>query len=408
MLKRIFTIISIGLVVTGFAQTQNFWTKKNDFGALKRERASAFSVNGKGYVGMGVDTNEVVHKDLWEYDYLTDAWTQKASLPGSVRRDAIGLAIDNFGYIGLGIDSAEAFQGNALADFWQYNPATNTWTQKANYPGAGGLGIYFATAFSLDHKGFVCCGKIGSDNYSNEVWEYKPFSDTWAQRGNFPAGDRYQLSSFVVNGVAFVGLGADYNTYRKDMWEYNAGSDVWTQKANFAGGERGSASTFTLGQRGFVCLGADGGLKNDLWEYNPFQDSWTARASYDGSARKTAIAFTVNGKAYVGTGNGYSGKKGSMYEYTPMLILGVNETENATAISVYPNPVADHFTIEQNSTDISNYELISLDGKLLMNIAATNENSIRAERNEIAAGCYLLLAKDENGQTLGTQKMIFR
>lgn len=407
-MKRILTLISLGFALGGFAQTQNFWTKKNDFGALKRERAIAFSINGKGYAGMGVDTNETVHNDLWEYDQLADVWTQKASLPGSVRRDAVGLAIDNKGYVGMGIDSAEAFLGTVLNDFWEYNPATNSWTQKANYPAGTGIGVYFATAFCLDHKAFVCCGKVASDNYLDEVWEYKPYSDTWAKRSDFPGGARYQLSSFVVNNVAYVGLGADYNIYRKDIWQYNAGSDTWTQKADLAGGERGSASTFTLGERGFVCLGVDGGLKTDLWEYNPFLDTWTARASYDGSARKTAIAFTLNGKAYVGTGDGYSGKKASMYEYTPMLILGMEEEFTAGSIAVYPNPVTSHFTIQQETGTEFAYSLMSLDGKLILDIPANSNTLTEVERNEIPAGVYLLLARNKNSLVCASQKLIFR
>ena len=126
-------IVYLFLVLSPFvaqSQTQNFWTKKNDFTGLKRTRAASFVVENHGYVSGGVDTSETVLNDLWQYDPVMDTWAQMASLPGSVRRDAIAFSIGTKGYLGTGIDSSEAQSGNTLADFYEYNPTTNTWTQK--------------------------------------------------------------------------------------------------------------------------------------------------------------------------------------------------------------------------------------------------------------------------------------
>jgi len=407
-MKKLSIAFLLSITVVCGAQTNNFWTKKNDFAGFKRERAVGFAINGKGYLGTGIDTTETVKNDWWEYDAALDVWTQKASLPGSVRRNAVGFPIGNKGYVGTGIDSTESFVGTVLKDFWEYNPLTNTWTQKADYPGGLGTGVYFATGFELDSKGFVVCGKTGDDAYIDDVWEYKPLTNTWLKRADFPGGQRYQLSSFVVNGSAYVGLGADYNTYLRDIWEYQAATDTWIRQADFAGGDRGAATTFVINQRAFVCLGVDGGLKNDLWEYDPFLDTWTARASYDGSARKGAIGFTINDKGYVGTGDGYSGKKASMYEYTPPAIVGIEEQAASASIRVYPNPVIDHFTIDQNNVAANTYAIYSLDGKQVAAIAATQESEQRVERGELASGIYLLVAIDENGMSTGTQKLILQ
>lgn len=407
-MRKILTILFLSLFVAAFSQTNNFWTKKSDFGAFKRERAVGFAINGKGYVGTGIDTTETVQRDWWEYDAVLDTWTQKANLPGSVRRNAVGFPIGNKGYVGMGIDSTEAFTGTILSDFWEYNPQTNTWTQKASYPGYGGGGVYFATGFELDNKGFVCCGKVGADLYIDEFWEYKPLSDTWIQRSDFPGGERYQLCSFVVNGKAYVGLGAEYNTYLRDIWEYQTATDTWIRKADFAGGDRGSVTTFVISQRAFVCLGVDGGLKKDLWEYDPFLDTWTARASFDGSERKGAVGFAINGKGYAGTGDGYNGKKASFYEYTPVAVVGVADYESSESIDVFPNPVNDHFTIQSVNNDVQSYNIVTLDGKVVENIPLNGTATIRVEREEIASGVYLLIGNDREGNMIATQKIIFR
>jgi hypothetical protein len=43
------------------------------------------------------------HKnDFWEYDPATNAWTQKANFAGLARETPVGFAIGNKGYIGCG------------------------------------------------------------------------------------------------------------------------------------------------------------------------------------------------------------------------------------------------------------------------------------------------------------------
>src|SRR6185369_4861796 len=75
-------------------------------------------------------------------------WVQKQSLyiTALPRTDAVGFSIGNKGYIGLGSNQK---------DFWEFDPVTNVWTQKANYPGAANSG---AVGFSIGSKGFVGTG----------------------------------------------------------------------------------------------------------------------------------------------------------------------------------------------------------------------------------------------------------
>src|SRR5688500_16380638 len=154
MMKKIILGL-FALVTTVVNAQQNVWTKKMNFGGLKRERAVSFAIGNYGYVGTGEDTVNMTHNDLWQYDPSLDVWTQKANLPGPCRRNAVGFAIGNKGYIGTGIDSSESFAGVKLADFWEYDPTGNSWTAKANYPGGSGAGVYYAAGFSTDTKGYI-------------------------------------------------------------------------------------------------------------------------------------------------------------------------------------------------------------------------------------------------------------
>lgn len=390
-MRKILTILCLFAFGIGFAQTHNFWTKKSDFSGLKRERAVAFTANNFAFVGTGIDTAEKVLNDFWKYDAISDTWEQVANLPGSIRRNAVAFSIDDIGYVGTGMDSAVASVAgsNVLSDFWAYDPNLNTWTQKADFPGSGGNGVYFATGFAIDSKGYICCGKRGPNDYTDELWEYKPSIDQWAQLPNFPGGVRYQLSSFSIGFSAYVGLGTDQDLYRNDIWKFDATVNQWTQMSNFPASERASSTTFTIGERGYICMGTNGGMLDDLWEYNPEIDLWSVKANYGGSARKNAVAFTLYDKGYVGTGKGYSGKKMSFHEYTPSDILSIDNTDDFT-LSIYPNPCTDVITV-QASSPITKVEVISSNGKLCK---SSSNQSVYV--SDLEPGVYMLHVWHEN------------
>lgn len=386
-----------------FQAQYNSWNKLNDVGMGKRERATGFSVMGKGYLFGGQDTAEVIRKDLWSYDPTSDTWSQKADLPGSARRDAVSFVIGNYAYVGTGMDSVSAPVGNILKDFWRYNPLTNAWTAIADFPGMGGGGVYFSTGFSVEGKGYICGGKIAAATYSNQLWEYKPSNDQWIQRAPFPGSIRYQMCSFVVGAKAFVGMGTDQNIFKKDMYCYNPGSNQWTPIAPFPAYERGGASTFSLEDKGFVCLGNNGGLLGDLIEYNPKTDSWTLRAAYGGSERKSAISFVIGNKAYVGTGSGYSGKKASFYEYSPCNYAGLAEFE--AKVHIYPNPTAQQIQINNLPSFCEKIQLYSLAGILLEELEAKQQMQLSIDLAQYNNGTYLLRFTTTDGQVF-TKKIM--
>ena len=72
-----------------------------------------FSIGNKGYIGTG----NFFTKDFWEWDQATNTWTQKADFGGFPRELAVGFSIGNKGYIGTGWDGSSLKQ-----DFWEYDP----------------------------------------------------------------------------------------------------------------------------------------------------------------------------------------------------------------------------------------------------------------------------------------------
>ncbi len=274
---------------------------------LNRPLAMAFTASG----GMLIDDDfnyrirEVVPSDTSSDTSSCNLWTQKASLPASVRTSATGFSIGHYGFIGTGQTSASVFTN----DFWRWNQDSNTWTQVANYAGAGEYGN---TSFVINGKGYTCLGWTGSSN-ANDLWEYDTISNTWTQKASFPGAARYGAFAFVIGTKAYVGCGEpNGQPYDQDVWVYDALADTWTQVADFPGGNRSGLCAFALNGYGYAGCGGNGLGTNysDLYQYNPGTNTWVSVASIPVSGVQLGgpISFVINSLAYVGTGRSGSGQ----------------------------------------------------------------------------------------------------
>jgi len=129
--------------------------------------AVGYSISGKGYVGTGRywdGGSAINYRDFWEYDPSSNTWTQKADLTGSDRWLAVAFPIGTRGYVGTGISSAP------LGDFWEYDPQTDGWTSKATF---GGTARYSAVGFSIGNEGYVGTG-IDVLGRRRDFWRYRP------------------------------------------------------------------------------------------------------------------------------------------------------------------------------------------------------------------------------------------
>ena len=398
-------LLTFTLILSHFGYSQgNTWEKIGDWPGLKRTRAVAFAIGDYGYAGTGVDTAEKTHNDWWKYDPTIDTWTQVSDVPGSVRRNAVSFVIGENGYVGTGIDTNVSDFGIKQSDFYVYNPDANIWSPIASYPGGGGLGVYQATGFAVGNSGFVACGKIGPDNYLEELWEYQQSTNTWIARPPFPGGDRHQLSSFALENKGYVGMGTDHDLYRKDWWQYNPTTFSWTEVSSLPGTERSSATTFVLGSRAYVVFGSDGGVMKECWEYNPFSDSWNVKANYGGSARKYGVAFSIGDTAYAGLGQGFTGKKQSWYKYIPAGPLEIGE-EEPFSMTVFPNPVTEASLVSLSHQTQSGFLTIhDLSGRMVFN-TVFESNNISLSGTHLESGQYVLSIADRQANYLGSTKI---
>src|SRR5439155_94870 len=204
----IFAILLAGGLSNSHAQ--DTWTQKADFGGTARFYPVGFFIGSKGYIGTGADCGGFLHSDFWEFDPSTNAWIQKAGMIESWAR--AGFSIGTKGYIGTGNDSS-----GRTNDFWEYNPTSNTWTQKANF---GGTARHSALGFSIGSKGYIGTG-YDDVNFYKDFWEYDPATNAWTQKADFGGAARYWATGFSIGSKGYIGTGYDVNgTCVKDFWEY--------------------------------------------------------------------------------------------------------------------------------------------------------------------------------------------
>lgn len=308
--------------------SSNTWTKKADFGGLARTNAVGFNIGTKGYIGIGKGTS--YYKDFWEYDPSTNTWTQKTDFGGTVRSYAVGFCIANKGYIGTG--SYIGFQGDVshYKDFWEYDPTTNTWIQKADF---GGSARDKAVSFSIGNKGYIGTGGYISSNeiksFYKDFWQYDPVSDIWVQKADFGGEGRSGAVSFTINNSGYCGSGLPFEN--TDFWKYDVVENAWLKKANFGGSTRLGAVGFSIGNKGYIGGGAStGGEKKDFWEFDPILNTWTQKADIGGFERQHAVGFSIGDKGYLGTG--YASEFPETYlndfwEYDPLSNIWEQKTD---------------------------------------------------------------------------------
>lgn len=281
------------------------WVEGSSFDGDSRSGAASFTIGDKGYLVGGYDGDDYL-SDTWEYNSEDDYWIEKATedgseFPGDARTGAVGFTIDGKGYVGTGYNGSDE-----LLDFYEYDPETDSWSQKADFIGSA---RYSAIGFSINGKGYIGTGYDGSEQ--KDFYEYDPTTDTWEQIYGFGGEKRREGSAFVIDDIAYIGFGLHNGSYEDDFYSFD-GTD-FTQ-LNEPEDEDEDAfvvshnTAFSLDGKGYIATGISSSITSQAWEYTPSTDSWTQIPNFEGTSRQDANAFSFDSKALV-----LMGRSGSSY-----------------------------------------------------------------------------------------------
>lgn len=263
----------VGLGSDGLEYRRDFWRYDNvngwqsiaTYGGDGRIGAAAFVVNNVGYVGTGESESGggTTLTDFWRYDYKTNQWKEIAEFTGFSRKDAVAFSLKGKGYIGLGKDNTN------LTDFYEYTPSTDKWEPANSFTGSARSN---ATAFVIrDSKAYVGLGE-DQNGARADFYEFNPDDESWTTITSLPGGERYDALSFVVGTDSYEGYiisGTDGTTEYKDVWRYDAKEQQWEKVSEFTGVFRLKPIAFSLQDRAYFGLGKADEILNDFWMYLP-------------------------------------------------------------------------------------------------------------------------------------------
>ncbi len=285
-------VLVLGLVTVSLA-AEDTWTSKADMPVATSLHAAGV-VDGKIYVIGGTD-NLFGWADYWAtvlvYDPATDTWTEKADMPTGRARLSTSVVDGKIYAIG-----GSPRRDSEVSTVEMYDPATDTWTMKADMPRARN----WHTSSVVNGKIYVIGGKIyPSETMVSTVEEYDPATDTWTRKTEMPTA-RGMHSASVVYGKIYVigGVTGNFGPWVSTMEEYDPVTDTWTKKADMPTAKT-THSSGALNGKIYVTGGANnwGYCLSMVEVYEPATDTWTKGLDMP-TARGCFSMSVVNGKIY--------------------------------------------------------------------------------------------------------------
>jgi len=365
----------------------NYWSRKADFGSFGRHRGVAIGLGNRVYAGTGHlngDGSDEWYAEWWAYDPATNSWAQKADYIGNNSngdQDLTAIAIDGKAYVGMGQWSN--------ATHFCYDPTTNIWTQLSNAPGD-----WFTNTdpFVIDGKGYYPSYLSATDS----LYMYDPAFDSWSVVCAMPSNVGHRNGTFVVDGKGYYKIGFSF-------YEFDPSISAWTAKANFPG--TAPNNNIGLSQNGYgYYIGGYlgwGDMYPEVWRYNPSLDLWEELPDYPFAKRRWAVKAKIGDRCYMGLGtNGTN--FGDFWEFDQFASA---EEFSIEQFKAYPSPAIDYINFK--SEVLQHFEIVMYDmtGQQVGR-AATENGEMKFNRNGLPSGTYLYQVV-RHGNVLHSDKVVF-
>ena len=247
------------------------WTAIKDFPLEKYLFGRAETVNGKIYIFGGVEnfgSNYKAIDAMIEYDPATDTYTQKTPIPKTQGMPGSAVLNDNIYVIAGNGNTASVY----LTDVQVYDPATDSWFSNTDYP----RDVVYIGATAVGDK-IVCMGGFNvnyspsryiADTYIGELvdgaLEWTKGADAGVGPVIFPAAGGHDGKAYFVGGrpAADGNLPATQRGYA-----YDIASDTWEALEMKPTGVQGLSQTPVIdGNMYFVGGSNRNGVAEDVVE----------------------------------------------------------------------------------------------------------------------------------------------
>lgn len=373
------------------------WTNKQPIPQAQSGRGGAcyFTLNDQLYVlGGYVGFTSGYNADMYAFNPGTNTWTAKTSPTNANRTGGAACTLNGKGYVALGVSAYLSASTTPIymKDMNSYDATSNTWATKAAFPDSGRI---FAASFVLNNKLYVAGGATQSA-VSNQLWQYDPVADSWIQKANLPVAlESAKGFASATKGYIVGGLNASAVATNK-TYEYDPSTDSWTAKADMPLAIQGG-TTFVIGSMAYYALGSDKDLGQTgaqfptaIYQYNMTTNSWsTTSYQFPSAGRMWTVSGVLSGKAYMGCG--YKFQSGEfaykdLYElsFAPNGVASWSEEPEAL---VYPNPCVNQIVLRTNDA-IDQVQILNTNGEVMLKINVSNTNTL--DVSKLTPGWYTL------------------
>ena len=318
------------------------WTRKADM-PTARSCFSTGVVDGKIFaIGGRLQLEWEEYGDLSlstveMYDLETDTWERRADMPTA--RAAVSVSVVDGKIYAIGGAEKKKYQVprgfgvevKELSTVEMYDPATDTWTQKADMPTPRET-----STCVVDGKIYAIGGAASTNYKKNKPWRlatvevYDPATDTWAKVRDMNHARAYAALS-VVNGEIYAMGGTGWpwiqgqpGPYLSSVEVFNPKTNQWQEKMGMAAPKTEHTASVINGKiyvmGGFVQEGKESKSKflSTVEIYDPTTDRWTQDPDMliGKSGHETEV---IDGQIYIFGGDslGVNGPLTSVEVYDP-------------------------------------------------------------------------------------------
>lgn len=278
------------------------FSKAGEFPIQGRTGAFSFTIADKIYMGTGFGSNATYYGDFWEYNPNTDIWAEKAPFPLGPFIGGEVMAYKGKGYVFAG--GVLNCQLNSPCDHiyysavHAYDPVSDTWEKVAELPNLKGMD--YGTIKVEGDRAFLF---LDMRTYEINLADFQYIQKSGPQApivfsANFRIGSKVYFVCPMDNGLG-----------TKSVYSYDLLTDHWETLADFPGIKRYSAVGFSHDGFGYILGGKESDYSGEdrqfkeIWQFNPADKSWKEVGEYPGNAFTGQVLEVLGNDIFVGFGD---------------------------------------------------------------------------------------------------------
>ena len=243
----------------------------------KRTEVAAAALDGKIYVvggfekpSLGNVMNFAITRSVEMYDPATDQWTSKAPLPIGLHHVGIGV-VDGRLYVIGGYAQSAFSVWKPMATVYVYDPAADSWTERAPLPTARG-----ALSVTVHDGKLYAIGGFDRKANNAQVEVYDPAQNEWTTAASLPTPRDHLATATVAGKIYAIGgrTNGDYSQNLTVVEKYDPLTDRWKRASDLPTARSGITAA-VVEDRIYV-FGGEGtvGTFNKNEAYDPESDAW--------------------------------------------------------------------------------------------------------------------------------------